>query len=88
MFRIIYRHGTEYRFRVIEAASIEDAVRRSKEVAGPWLVHEVRNLAGEWEPDGTGDDGQPMERRLVWTSESDSEGDDGSRAVCEMERDA
>jgi len=40
--------------------------------------------ADQWDADGTNDDGDPMERLLIWDSEEDSIDDPGANAVAQL----
>jgi hypothetical protein len=41
-------------------------------------------LSGDWDADGTNDDGEQCYRMLFWANESDAENDPGVNAICQL----
>ena len=40
--------------------------------------------AEQWDADGTNDEGDPVERLLIWRSEAESVDDDGAKAIAQL----
>ena len=40
--------------------------------------------AGDWDADGTNDDGEQCYRMLFWAREADAENDPGANAICQL----
>ncbi|CAB4177837.1 hypothetical protein UFOVP1004_26 [uncultured Caudovirales phage] len=62
---------------------VADTDKEAKRVALS-LIGETAVAGWQWDDNGTNDDGQQMERLLLWTSEEMAENDDGARAVAEL----
>jgi hypothetical protein len=43
-------------------------------------------FADQWDAAGHNDEGEPMERLLVWSCEADAVDDAGAKAVCQLTR--
>ena len=40
--------------------------------------------ADQWDADGQNDDGQPMERLLIWETEEEADNDPGAKAIAQV----
>ena len=65
--------------QTIEAEHDADAASEALEIIGDDAV-----AAEQWDADGTNDDGEPMERLLIWATEADAQDDPGANAVAEL----
>lgn len=65
---------------------------RNDTVAQAWVesVLEARGydadelVCGDWDADGSNDDGDQCWRMLFWANESDADNDAGSNAICQL----
>lgn len=79
---------------IIENYFPEDAsnVFNSDLEALSWAIRLLSNrgfnpdliVHGDWDADGQNDDGEPMFRQLLWTSESESQNDSGQKSIAQI----
>ena len=67
--------------RVVEIVASNDREAVSAAVA---RVGDNAVVAEQWDADGMGDDGEEMERLLIWDNEEEAENDPGAKAVAEL----